>query len=149
MKKNKTKDIEIWNMQFSRFEFLSEKEVQDMNRKRKHIQNLSSLITTIAILLVMTMLIDNYKYSEYILFIIGLITTVTATYITISKIKTKKAIKSALFSLYLSNNNQDRYKVKIYYKKFLDRAETISTILIFMCALIALIRSIFLIVSNI
>lgn len=147
--KKKTIDVEIWNLQFSRFNLLSKNKVQAMKKKRDHIRSLSSMLTIIALLLVLTLLIDNYKYSEYILLIIGLITIITTSYIVISKINKKKSIKRELNSIILSKYNQDRYKVKIYYKKFLDRAEIISIILIYICALIALIRSAFLIIVHI
>lgn len=149
MVKKKTIDVEIWDLQFSSFKLLSKNDVQSMNKKRDHIRSLSSMLTIIALLLVFTLLIDNYKYSEYVLLLIGLITIITTSYIVISKINTKKSIKRELKALILSKYSQDRYKIKIYYRKFLDRAEIISVILIYLCSLIALIRSIFLIIGHI
>lgn len=144
-----TIDIEMWDLQFSRFKLLSENVVQAMNKKRDHIKSLSSMLNIIALLLVFTLLIDNYKYSEYVLLIIGLITIITTSYIVISKVSTKKSIKRELNAIILSKYNQHRYKIKIYNKKFLDRAEIISIILIYLCSLIALIRSVFLIIGHI
>lgn len=144
-----TIDIEMWDLQFSRFKLLSENVVQAMNKKRDHIKRLSSMLNIIALLLVFTLLIDNYKYSEYVLLIIGLITIITTSYIVISKVSTKKSIKRELNAIILSKYNQHRYKIKIYNKKFLDRAEIISIILIYLCSLIALIRSVFLIIGHI
>lgn len=141
MEKKKKIDLELEKMDFTKVALLSKKNTSLIIKKRKHIKSLSNLLNLLTFLVLAMLFVDSYKYSEYVLLIIGLLSITTISYVNLSKIKTKIFIKKLLFPKQRLNENKGKTKLRIYYNKFLDRAEIISSILISIWAFIAIVWS--------
>lgn len=111
-------------------------------RKKKHLKKLSNLLSLLGILILTAFVIDNFKYSEYVLLIIAVLSGITAVYINTSILKTKHVIKQTLYpARYNIKGVRFPYKIKIYNVKTLDRLDLLASIFLITWAIIYLLWS--------
>lgn len=120
-------DLELDKLDFSTWDHLSNETVHLVNEHKKHIKSLNNMMYLVAILLFSTLFIYNFKYNEYVFFILSIIVFVITLYTITSKIKAKKSIKYLLFPKEKLKQNSNKLKVRIYLLKVSDRADIFFT----------------------
>lgn len=139
--KNKYKlDVELEQSDYGNYKHLSNESINVLDEKKKHLRGLGHLINIIAVLMVVMLFVEHFKYIEYVLLIISLLSAITLVYITVSRIKTKRIIKNILFPMSDLKENKELLTVRIYYNKFLDRLDILSSIIISIWIVLSLIR---------
>ncbi|MDW4404367.1 hypothetical protein QI045_12680 [Staphylococcus saprophyticus] len=116
-------DLEIDKIDFSKWNNLSNGTIHLINEQKKHIKSLNNMMYLTAILLFSTLFIYNFKYHEYVFFILSIVIFVITLYTITSKIKAKKSIKYLLYSKEKLKENSSKLKVRIYLSKSFDRAD--------------------------
>lgn len=141
MENPKNINLELWNMKFEKLEFLTDNQIQTLDKKRKHLTKLNSLETLVAILVVFTLLIDDYSHNNFMLLLVGGISISTIVYIITSRIYTKDFIKRTIIPTQLKNNHSIKYK--LHYNRYLDKLSIVSLVFLCICTVIAIIRGLY------
>lgn len=118
-------DIELNKIDYTNYDFLSKKFISMIEVNKKHLKKLSNLLNLLGILIFITLFVDDFKYSPFVLLIVAVLAGITSVYIVVSKIKTKETIKEILHPAYNSKEAKHPLKILIYNDKTLDRMDII------------------------
>lgn len=125
MKKQKL-DIELDNADFSKWNQLSKTDKNYLDYARNHLKKISNMQPLLCVLLLVMNFMYDFKYSEYIFLIVGIIVIIVTTYIIISTIVTKRRLKSLIFSNLSAEEKANGVKIKIYSYKMFDVMDNLT-----------------------
>lgn len=140
MKKQKL-DIELDKIDFSKWKHLSKTDKNYLDYARNHLKQLSNMLPLLCILLLAMNFMYDFKYSEYIFLIVGIVVIIVSAYIIISTIVTKRRLKSRIFPNLSSEEKSIGVKVKLYSYKMFDVMDNLTKFLIFFWGCLNLVGS--------
>lgn len=140
MKKQKL-DIELDKIDFSKWKHLSKTDKNYLDYARNHLKRLSNMLPLMCILLLAMNFMYDFKYSEYIFLIVGIVVVIVSAYIIISTIVTKRRLKSRIFPNLSSEEKSIGVKVKLYSYKMFDVMDNLTKFLIFFWGCLNLVGS--------
>lgn len=134
--------IEMDKSDFSKWDYLTNKDLQLINLLKKRLGRLNSLTSITTILLLCMMFLYELKYSEFVFLIVSILVIITTIYVLISTINIKKQIKYILFPTLKEKEVSSKLKVKIFNNKLLDRGDMCIMVMFFIWGFSNLIWSI-------
>lgn len=140
MKKQKL-DIELDKIDFSKWNQLSKTDKNYLDYARNHLKKISNMQPLLCVLLLVMNFMYDFKYSEYIFLIVGIVVITVTTYIIISTIVTKRRLKSLIFSNLSAEEKANGVKIKIYSYKMFDVMDNLTKYLFFFWGCLNLIGS--------
>lgn len=148
MAKKEKLTLELEKMDYSVYDKLTKEDVEIIHGKLNHLKKLSNLLSIAVFLPITTNFIDNFKYSEYVFFIISIIVLTVLVYICISRIKTKKDILDILDPKRGLKSQTNRVRFKVYYNKVMDILDSIAFVFVLFWSLLSMFWSVFKITTN-
>lgn len=143
MNKRQKLDIELEKFDISKWDHLSNEDINRIEKYKKHLKSLSGMLSIMTILLLLMNFIDKFQYSEYVFLIISIITLMTTIYVVISNIKSKKSVKYTLFPKERLQEHSHLLKVRIYRYKSIDRVDLVICSFVFLWSILIIIESVF------
>ncbi|WP_193018657.1 hypothetical protein [Staphylococcus equorum] len=148
MAKKEKITLELEKMDYSVFDKLTKEDTEIIYGKLSHLKKLSNLLSIAVFLPITTNFIDNFKYSEYVFFIISIIMITVLVYICISRIKTKKGILAILDPKRGLKSQTNRVRFKVYYNKVMDILDSVAFVFVLFWSLLSMFWSVFKITTN-
>lgn len=124
-------DIELHNAVFSKWNNLSKTDKNHLDYARNHLKKLSNMQPLLCVLLLVMNSMYDFKYSEYIFLIVGIVVIIVTAYIVISTIVTKRRLKSLIFPNLSAEEKANGVKIKIYSYKMFDVMDNLTKYLFF------------------
>lgn len=146
MSDDNKRSIELNQINYSDYDHLSRNDKKRIEDMTQYLKKLSNLISLLGVLIVLTLFIDQFTYSAYVLLIIALLAGVISIYIHHNKKKTRQLIATIL---YPSISQSEKVKVNIHVDKNLDTLDKLSSIFIASWSVIYLIWSIYRIIHGV
>lgn len=134
--------IELDKSDFSKWNYLTNKDLQLIDLLKKRLGSLNSLTSITTILLLCMMFLYELKYSEFVFLIVSILVIITTIYVLISTINIKKQIKYILFPTLKEKEVSSKLVVKIYKNKIFDRGDIFLMIMFFIWGISSLVWSI-------
>jgi|SRR5699024_499828 len=141
IKKHKI-DIILNEVDYSKWEHLPKEKIKVIDKCKKHLKELSNMLSIMVILLLLRLFIEDYKYSEYVVLSISIITLIITCYVIISRIKAKRIIKYILYQKEALKIHSKVFKVRIYVDKIIDRIDILVCIFIGISAISSMVESV-------